>query len=198
MRPAPQSLCQSRSTPSQRHKYMKRIDETGNRYGKWLVIGYSGDSFWLCRCECGKEAKIKGYHLRAENTSSCIKCRSGFGRLAYGESSRNELWTRYRYGARQRNIEWDLSKDDFFVLISQTCQYCGIEPSSSSHFGRRYGPCVYNGIDRIDNNFGYVSGNVVAACRICNQAKHTLTLDEFETWIDRLIEHRTPKEPWQE
>jgi hypothetical protein len=31
------------------------IDIVGNTYGKWTVIKYSGDGYWLCRCECGKE-----------------------------------------------------------------------------------------------------------------------------------------------
>ncbi|TQF81890.1 hypothetical protein FLN02_18095 [Pseudomonas aeruginosa] len=40
---------------------MKRIDISGLRYGRLLVVAYdspgeNGGSVWLCRCECGADA----------------------------------------------------------------------------------------------------------------------------------------------
>jgi hypothetical protein len=48
-----------------------------------------------------------------------------------------------------------------------------------------------NGIDRIDSKLGYVEGNVVSCCKICNSAKGDLTLAEFENWINKMIKFKT-------
>lgn len=49
----------------------KQIDLTGTRTGLWSVISYEGDSFWLCRCDCGVERKVKAQTLRNGTSSSC-------------------------------------------------------------------------------------------------------------------------------
>lgn len=46
---------------------------------------------------------------------------------------------------------------------------------------------IYQGIDRVDSDKGYVTGNVLPCCRICNCAKGTLTKTEFECWAKRLV-----------
>lgn len=48
-----------------------------------------------------------------------------------------------------------------------------------------------NGIDRVDSSIGYTIQNSVPCCKICNYAKHNLTLEEFTLWLDRLVEFRT-------
>lgn len=54
----------------------KAIDETGNRYGRLVVIERAGSvpngpARWLCKCDCGKEATVKGSDLRRGSTRSC-------------------------------------------------------------------------------------------------------------------------------
>ncbi len=44
-------------------------DETGQRYGDWLVIrrlaNAGGNAVWLCRCTaCGRASSIQGIRLR--------------------------------------------------------------------------------------------------------------------------------------
>jgi len=54
---------------------MKAIDETGNRYGRLLVISRSAkncdNALWVCKCDCGKTKEIRGSNLRGGNTNSC-------------------------------------------------------------------------------------------------------------------------------
>lgn len=61
---------------------MKRIDETGNRYGKLTVIGaeetIGSRARFLCQCDCGKKIVVVGKNLRTGNTQTC-----GCGRLKY-------------------------------------------------------------------------------------------------------------------
>lgn len=52
------------------------IDETGNRYGKLIVLEFVEqekymDAYWLCQCDCGNKAIVRGACLRTGNTKSC-------------------------------------------------------------------------------------------------------------------------------
>ena len=54
----------------------KRIDETGNRYGRWTVLYYAGTNkyhkaMWHCKCDCGNEKDVAGLMLRKGISKSC-------------------------------------------------------------------------------------------------------------------------------
>ena len=48
----------------------KRIDLTGQRFGRLAAIAYVGRS-WLCKCDCGSETVILTSSLRSGRTQSC-------------------------------------------------------------------------------------------------------------------------------
>jgi hypothetical protein len=54
---------------------MKRIDLTGQRFGRLTVIRYDHSEHdgvhWLCKCDCGNEKVAAGYSLRSGQTRSC-------------------------------------------------------------------------------------------------------------------------------
>ncbi len=103
------------------------------------------------------------------------------------EASFNELLSHYKYHAKNRNLTWDLTKEEFRFLTKQNCFYCGKIPSHKSRKDKRFnGIYIYNGIDRIDNNKGYIKENVVPCCGICNKAKGSRSYDEFIAWIKRV------------
>lgn len=53
----------------------RRIDLTGQRFGRLTVIEYDhaehDGAHWLCKCDCGTEKVIAGYLLRNGATKSC-------------------------------------------------------------------------------------------------------------------------------
>ena len=49
----------------------KFIDLEGQRFGAWKVLGYSGESRWLCYCQCGTVAKVPGQELQNGHSESC-------------------------------------------------------------------------------------------------------------------------------
>ena len=53
----------------------KKVDLTGQRYGKLVVLcraeNIDGRTAWVCRCDCGRETIVKTYHLRCGHTKSC-------------------------------------------------------------------------------------------------------------------------------
>ena len=56
---------------------MSKKDLTGLRFGRLVVLKEAperdkyGAIQWLCRCDCGNEVVVKGYHLTNETTRSC-------------------------------------------------------------------------------------------------------------------------------
>lgn len=50
---------------------MKRIDLTGQKFGKLTVIKYVGGSKHLCKCDCGNESIVFTSNLKRNHTKSC-------------------------------------------------------------------------------------------------------------------------------
>lgn len=159
------------------------VDEIGNRYGKLLVMDRAGitrhrQATWLCKCDCGNETVTTGSNLRNGSTKSCGCLPTCFRPLPGGESAFNVLYCTYRQSAKQHGRDWELTREQVRVFTSQDCYYCGKPPrqvvrSWSSEY-------VYNGIDRMDNDVGYIESNCVSCCIGCNKAKHTKTVEDFK------------------
>jgi hypothetical protein len=54
----------------------KRIDHTGQRFGRWTVLAFAksdarGQAHWLCKCDCGEQKVVRGADLRNGSTFSC-------------------------------------------------------------------------------------------------------------------------------
>ena len=53
----------------------KKIDLTGQRYGKLTVLAPAENvgsrTAWLCRCDCGRETVVPTNRLRSGHTASC-------------------------------------------------------------------------------------------------------------------------------
>ncbi len=162
-------------------------DITGQRFGKLVVqklsrtkkfkSGACAGAIWLCKCDCGNEKEALYSSLRNGNTKSC-------GCLKNVPNKDKLLTVRFlhiRNGARKRNLEFSLSKDDVKSMIFGKCYYCNKEPNNHRNYiSKRYDKLnefVYNGIDRVDNSKGYVIGNVVGCCRECNTKKGSVTID---------------------
>lgn len=62
--------------PTMRSKKVKRLDLTGQRFGRLVAIrrhekSSKSHSFWLCKCDCGKESVVFLGALRGGTTKSC-------------------------------------------------------------------------------------------------------------------------------
>ena len=93
-------------------------------------------------------------------------------------------------GAFKRNLEFDLSFNEFYELLMGNCYYCKSKPREHKG-GKPYQvkalpPLKRNGIDRLDSSIGYVNGNVVSCCTNCNYAKHEMSINEFKEWIKKI------------
>jgi hypothetical protein len=108
----------------------------------------------------------------------------------WDESARSRHFSSARGKALHRGHSWEISKEEFYVLSEKPCMYCQRTPGRLAFDDRRRGQYVYNGIDRVDNSRGYVTGNVVPCCTTCNMAKRDKTLEQFMAMIERIVRHR--------
>lgn len=138
---------------------------------------------WLCRCRCGTEFETFASSLKSGHTKSC-----GCGRLN-PFTSENNVFLDYKGSARRRNIPFELTRDQLVCIASGICNYCGAVPAIIEK--KPSGTFIHNGIDRQDNSVGYILGNCVPCCTLCNNMKHALGEQEFLVHIEKI--HR-----WQE
>lgn len=175
-----------------------KIDMIGQKIGKLTILeqveskitGYSVRARYKCQCDCGKITITSGTVLRIGKTKSCGCLVRDTARKSPREAGLNHIFTSYKNKAKKKNREFLLTKEEFKILTQKQCHYCGAKPSLKStphksvrnQAGREYKSFIYNGVDRVDNNLGYISNNVVSCCKTCNYAKHTGS-------VENLIKH---------
>lgn len=101
------------------------------------------------------------------------------------------LMHQYRQGAHARNLNFNLTTEEFKALVTTECYYCGALPTErvlrrEAHYSYSL---ICNGVDRPDVSRGYEPDNCVSACTICNKIKMALTPAEFRDWLQRAYQH---------
>ncbi len=91
------------------------------------------------------------------------------------ESLNGSSYASYFDRAIKKNLDFELTHDQFDKLSNANCYLCGNKPS------------VRNGIDRFDNNLGYVLSNCNPCCNTCNLIKRDETFKEFYARITNTI-----------
>lgn len=171
-------------------------DLTNMQFNDLLIVEFSHvekkQSFWKCQCVCGNLVIKRGSNVKRGLTKSCgcLKHR----KLPKGFSSLNRIYKEYERGAKRRNYIFDLSLEIFESITQQNCHYCGSAPrkikqnncKDITRNAVKYGSYVYNGLDRVKNEFGYIQSNVVPCCYICNRAKGNLSYSEFIEYINEV------------
>ena len=99
-------------------------------------------------------------------------------RRVWSRSPRGRYWD-YRESAKLRNLEFLVTFDEFMSFWQKPCHYCGDEIKTV-------------GIDRINSSEGYVCGNMVSCCSICNTMKMSLSLNDFLSKIAVIAERHRP------
>lgn len=133
-----------------------------------------------------KQEKAISYNLVIKEDSMCIvcnsicktdettnkKCQPCYTAYKIAQKKRNpkdpynkHLWE-CKSSSKKRNLSWELTDDTALELFKGSCHYCGHSKTQ-------------NGIDRKNNNLGYITGNVVSCCSTCNMMKYTLGYDDF-------------------
>lgn len=80
----------------------------------------------------------------------------------------------YKKAARDRDLYFLLTYDEFMQFWNKPCAYCGDE-------------ILTIGLDRINNNKGYAMNNIVSCCERCNMMKGQLPREEFLDCCQKII-----------
>lgn len=71
------------------------------------------------------------------------------------------------------------------VKIALECLKVSQQKELSCHYNY-----FYNGIDRKDNDIGYVIENCVSCCDECNKAKRNMLYEKWIAYLDRIVAFR--------
>lgn len=185
-------------TSTKRHANFKDI--TNEVYGLLTVIKLAGfrkkkngkSSLWLCQCKCGNMTTVEKGNLKISKSCGCLR---GAKIKSKNEHVLNIIFNGYINKSKERNLEFKLSKDEFLKFITDICYYCGSKGLSETKYITKRniitGYLKHNGIDRINNDLGYLLSNCVTCCKICNRAKSSMDIKDFDKWINDLIKFRS-------
>lgn len=152
-------------------------------------VGYSCE----CKCDCGNTTYIDrrkfGYTISCgcRLTELCAHM-SDAKSLAPGEAAFNSLFKQYKAQAKLRDLDFSLTEDEFRSYTKENCSYCLASTSNTRKASKSV--YTYNGIDRIDNSRGYVSGNCAPCCGKCNRYKGSLSTYDFEVWVRTVVSYQ--------
>lgn len=134
---------------------------------------------------CSRQCYIKDAHAVGQREcKSCKQLKSITDFYAYAAKEGKNTRRRYCYECEKKRVNvraqtpherwmhskrrsaksgqiWEISFEIFKKLISEKCHYCGGKLNLTG--------C---GLDRKDNNEGYIEQNVVSCCRQCNTVKN--------------------------
>jgi len=188
---------------------LKKYDLTGQKLGKLTVIEKAASkiyktstlSRWVCICDCGNYTETYGINLRSGATKSCGCLHREVVRKEPGRSGLSSLFSNYKKTAQYTKREFSITKEQFKQLTSSNCTYCNSPPknvrishSKASAEAIKHEKYFYNGLDRVNNNIGYIIENVVPCCTTCNLFKHNLELEEFLEHAKKITEYNQLKQ----
>lgn len=129
----------------------------------------------------------KGYRAR-----QCRSCRQAGKRKRMSESPyayTNNLYAQLSH-RRKKTHDFNIDKEYLHKLYDHQkglCLYTGI---AMTHIKDGTGYHLQNiSIDRIDNNQGYVEGNIALVCLACNMMKYTMELKDLVKWCKLIAKH---------
>lgn len=183
---------------------MKIANYVGRKFGEFEVMGMieasngkNNGGKWQCKCNCGVLFDCEGYNLHWRR--SCghlvvkVKAENGVRNRRPKEVSFNCSYLSYKANCRSRGLE-ALNKDKWREIATQPCYYCGSidkrNKAKMNSYKRNFSVRLtdevlnsyeveLNGIDRLNSKDGYVEGNMVPCCGMCNRMKNSYTIDEF-------------------
>lgn len=170
-----------------------KIDLTGERFGKLVVIEYSHNNkshnkVWKCECDCGNEAFATTTSLKQGKVTSCKCNQYKKGEDVYNYTGYKDItgakWYSIESNAKVRNIEFHITKEMVWSILERQkslCYFSGIEVSFKENTAS---------VDRLDSKKSYVEDNIVIVHKDINRMKNNLDEEYFIQMCKRVAEKR--------
>lgn len=152
----------------------ERVDDTHSKCNKCNAVTLNTDFPWV-------QGKADGRRL-----SYCKKCRKEQCRADLGKDP-ERYWKdkESRIRRNKRGYETVFSKGYLFSLWNEQkrkCFYTGVD--LETQYGKGAIPQSPS-VDRLDNNKGYIEGNLVICQHRINSMKKDATLEEMKEWMPK-------------
>lgn len=188
----------------------KKVNLLNQKFGRLLVVertssSRSGSVLWRCLCDCGNEHLASTRHLNRNGRTGnsvvrscgCLQTRTGKENPHWrgvGEIS-GGWWLRILHSAKghkmRRQIPVEIDKEyawELFLAQEGRCYFTGQPLKISNNNAANTAS-----IDRIDNEQGYVKGNVRWVHKHVNIMKNRYTDSYFINLCRSVAEHQDVK-----
>ena len=137
----------------------------------------------MCECECGSIKSYDYYSIIKGNVKSCG--------CYHRDSVKNYNWTGYKdipgnywssiiRGSKNRNIEFNISIEYAWLIYEKQNKKCKLSNFDIDFQTKNHKIKTYQAsLDRIDNNKGYVEGNVQWIVKEINYMKNKIDENIF-------------------
>lgn len=186
----------------------KKVDLLNQKFGRLLVVertssSRGGSVLWRCLCDCGNEHLASTRHLNRQGRTGkfvvrscgCLQTRTGKENPHWrgaGEIS-SSWWTKTvihsaKGSKMRRPLPIDITKEyawQLFLDQKGLCYFTGIPLKISNSYAANTAS-----IDRIDNELGYIKGNVRWVHKHINIMKNRYTDSYFVNLCRAVVEHQ--------
>jgi hypothetical protein len=158
----------------------------GKTFGKLTVIERAENrntrqSWWTCRCDCGKETEIRGLKLVSGHTKSCgcLKSSKPASNFKGYMDIAGKYWSRLMRHAKTRDLKFEISLEDAWKIFENQkgkCALTGLEITLNRNLEESYQKINRQtaSLDRIDSNKHYVADNIQWVHIDVNRMKNNL------------------------
>ena len=174
----------------------KIINITGNKFGKFIVLERventkTGQTQWLCQCECGNIRKISQNSLMFASRTQCKKC-YWQNKAVFNQGISQLYWQKVIKGAIKRNLNIEITKEqcwDLYLKQNRKCALTGLEINFAETSKEHNNGFTTASLDRIDSLKGYTLNNIQWVHKDINKMKNSISMENFIKYCQLVNQH---------
>ena len=85
-------------------------------------------------------------------------------------------FSRYKSNAKKKNRVFEITKEQYSLMTNTPCYYCERTITETNK----------SGMDRVDNDEGYTTDNIISCCGECNRMRGNTGQDEYIDMVKRI------------